>query len=683
MSATPNSFRETNFNTPDEQRVGAFTTDYTRVGPEIHGNRITGNSLNGLQVRVRTGSTVEAMTVAGRMDDTDIVHLIPENLVIAGTAGGMISDIVTPPATIISLTAQAGGTLAAGKYTYKLTYVDASGNESGVSEATSSITIAANSSIVLQNLPAVRTGSQYIGRRLYRSDATGSGNYILVRELNATSTTVVDNGTAVGSPLITMNAPVVSSVTLALQGVGGLAAGSYTYKVTFVDANGRESNASEATQAIAVAANSAVSIQGLPVIPVGSQFTARRLYRSDLNGGGDYELVQQLPGAGTSFVDNGTQIGTLLTQGSRLSGTRARLDGRLAIDGGTVVKLLGSRIEVQFGAQLIAEGTDERPVIFTSTSDVRYGAGGTFATSSAGQTAARGNWGGIYLGPTAKASLDHAVVAYGGGTTRVEGGFAEFNAIEVQQADLRLANSRLELNAAGNIAASTSDRNGRGTNTEAIVFVRGAQPVIVDNIVANNSAAAFSVNVSALNNTYVVDQGRSTGELGTVVDRLDNQGPLIAGNRLDKNSVNGLVVRGGILTTEGVWDDTDIVHVVRENIEVPNFHTYGGLRLQSGATQSLVVKLLGAGITANGQLIDNYDRIGGSVQLVGTPGNPVLMTSANDCSVGVGFTPDGRPQTDTLNTACGTSFTVSPFADVIVVMDDSGSMTPRSSFHRN
>ncbi len=93
-----------------------------------------------------------------------------------------------------------------------------------------------------------------------------------------------------------------------------------------------------------------------------------------------------------------------------------------------------------------------------------------------------------------------------------------------------------------------------------------------------------------------------------------------------------------------------------------------------------MVKLLGAGITANGELIDNADRIGGAVQLVGTPGNPVLMTSANDCSVGVGFTPDGRPQTNTLNTACGTSFTVSPFADVIVVMDDSGSMIPAQQF---
>ncbi len=112
-----------------------------------------------------------------------------------------------------------------------------------------------------------------------------------------------------------------------------------------------------------------------------------------------------------------------------------------------------------------------------------------------------------------------------------------------------------------------------------------------------------------------------------------------------------MVVRGGILTTEGVWDDTDIVHVVFDEIRVPNFHTYGGLRLQSSSNQSLVVKLSGsaAGLTASGSLLDNADRIGGSVRLVGLPGSPVILTSLSDDTVGVGFTPEGVALTDTDN----------------------------------
>ncbi|MGN6544967.1 MAG: vWA domain-containing protein, partial [Aureliella sp.] len=569
MSATPNSFLESNFQTPDEQRSGLFTSDYDRVGPEIHGNTLTGNSINGLQIRARTsGGSLESMTVAGRFDDTDIVHVVTENLQIAGTPGGFIADVNAPPTTIVTLTVQSGGTLPVGQYNYRLTYVDANGNESPASSPTQTVNVLANgSSIVLQNLPPVRTGSAFVARRLYRSDATGTGNYVLVRELNSSSTTIVDTGTTLGAPL--NEAP----ITL-----------------------------------------------------------------------------------------------------------RSRLDGRLAIDPGIVVKLQGSRIDVQTGAQLLAEGTSDRPVVFTSTSDVRYGAGGTFATSAAAQAAAVGNWGGIYVGPTSSASLDHAVVAYGGGTTRIEGGFADFNAIETHQGDLRLTHSRLEANAGGTGTATVTDRNGRGTNDNSVIFIRGAQPVIVDNTIINNRGAAISTNVSALNSQIVTDAGRSTGALERASQRLDNQGPLISDNRLDANSMNGMVVRAGVLTTEGVWDDTDMVHIVTGRIEVPDFHTYGGLRLQSSPTQSLVVKLLSnggsvAGLAATGSELDNANHIGGSVQLVGTPGNPVVMTSLYDCTVGVGFTPDGRPQTDTLSLgACQSQVSTVPYADIVVVMDDSASM---------
>lgn len=569
MSATPNSFLESNFHTPDEQRSGLFSIDYDRVGPDIHGNRLTGNSINGLQVRARTsGGSLESMTVAGRFDDTDIVHVVTENLQVAGTPGGFISDVNAPPTTIVTLTVQSGGTLPVGKFNYRLTYVDSSGNESPASTPTQTVDVlTAGSSIVLQNLPPVRTGSSFVARRLYRSDATGTGNYVLVRELNASSTTIVDTGVSLGAPL--NEAP----ITL-----------------------------------------------------------------------------------------------------------RSRLDGRLAIDPGLVVKLQGSRIDVQAGAQLIAEGTPDRPVVFTSTSDERYGAGGTFETSSSGNPASAGNWGGIYVGPTSSASLDYAVIAYGGGTTRIEGGFADFNAIETHQGDLRLTHSRLEVNAGGTGTATVSDRSGRGTNDNAVIFVRGAQPVIVENTIINNRGAGISANVSALNSQIVTDWGRSTGALERASERLDNQGPLIVGNRFDANAMNGLHVRAGVLTTEGVWDDTDVVHIVTGRIEASDFHAYGGLRLQSSATQSLVVKLLSkegtvAGLAATGSELDNADHIGGSVQLVGTPGNPVLMTSLYDCTVGVGFTPDGRPQRDTLSLgACETRVDVVPFADIVVVMDDSASM---------
>lgn len=61
----------------------------------------------------------------------------------------------------------------------------------------------------------------------------------------------------------------------------------------------------------------------------------------------------------------------------------ARKSGRLTVDPGVVVKLQGSRIELERGtSQLIAEGTADRPVIFTSLGDNRFGGGGTFDTNA-------------------------------------------------------------------------------------------------------------------------------------------------------------------------------------------------------------------------------------------------------------------------------------------------------------
>ncbi len=50
-AATPDTFAETRFTDPLYQAVNPFTPDYTRVGPEIHGNFIDQNSINGLFVR--------------------------------------------------------------------------------------------------------------------------------------------------------------------------------------------------------------------------------------------------------------------------------------------------------------------------------------------------------------------------------------------------------------------------------------------------------------------------------------------------------------------------------------------------------------------------------------------------------------------------------------------------------
>ncbi len=429
MSATPDSFRETNFHAPEFQ-TESFTSDYDRVGPDIHHNRLVGNTTNGLFLRVakQAGNVLKPMTVSGRWNDTDIVHVLQENLILQGQPGGPLED-------------------------------------------------------------------------------EDSDNLV------------------------------------------------------------------------------------------------------------------------------------------------ARLDARLRIDPGTIVKLNGARIEAQMGADFYAEGTAGRRVVLTSLQDDRFGAGGTFDTNGDVDAPVAGDWAGVLINHTSIASFDHAVVAFGGGLSPLEGSFAGINPIEVHQATARISNSVFENNARGTGGLAPEQRFGRQFNAPATIFVRGAQPVIVQNVFRNNDSPAVNINANALNHFVLVDQGRVTGPIDLISEYQGNQGPLIRGNLLSNNSINGMEVRGDTLTTESVWDDTDIVHVLRDTIMIPNFHTYGGLRLESSSSESLVVKLLGedAGFTTTGTFLEIPDRIGGRIQVVGQPGRPVVLTSLFDDTVGAGFDEDGRPQTDTNN----------------------------------
>ena len=388
---------------------------------------------------------------------------------------------------------------------------------------------------------------------------------------------------------------------------------------------------------------------------------------------------------------------------------QVRPSGRLKIDPGVLVKLQNSRIELGRGpAQLIAEGHETKPITFTSLNDHRYGAGGGFNTNGnqadlkdtydftavnplvaqttnteteAKHIANAGEWGGIVLNSGSSASIDHSYIAFAGGTTPIEGEFDSFNPIEVHEASLRLANSRLEFNDSGD---ASTDRNARGSNIGATVFVRSAEPILVRNDFRNNAGATISINANSLTATEQRDAGRQTGAISRYLSYDGNVGPLIADNTLTykhgalasnlpapglsdpKTAIAGLVIRGQEITVESVWDDTDITHILTDTnpnttgddhdnseIVVRNLHTATGLQLRSRPDESLVIKFEGdaAGLTATGTQFDIDDRIGGTVQIIGQPGFPVVMTSLFDSEVGAGVDVDGQGVLETVNSA--------------------------------
>jgi large repetitive protein len=232
---------------------------------------------------------------------------------------------------------------------------------------------------------------------------------------------------------------------------------------------------------------------------------------------------------------------------------RARPSGRLMIDPGSVIKLEGARIEATFGAQLIAEGYDGQEIIFTSKLDDRYGAGGTFDTNNDGifgvdasaAVPVPGQWSGLFIGHLGKLNLDHVYLAYGGGdNSKIEGTFKGFNVIEIHQATARIANSLIEKNDPGTGGQGPNDRFGRGPNEGATIFVRGAQPVILNNTIRDNAHVAISINVDAFTHELLADPGRTSGAVDQSSLYRDNRGPLVRGNLIANNGPVGTNGRG-------------------------------------------------------------------------------------------------------------------------------------------
>ncbi len=443
---------------------------------------------------------------------------------------------------------------------------------------------------------------------------------------------------------------------------GDLSAGTYRYKMTFVDDDGFESLASTDDFAITVGDDTSVELTGLPVVQQNTDYVSRRLYRATDTGGTlEYRLIADLDASSIGFIDNGFSSEGVLDLGRQ--GVRGRLDASLVVDPGLVMKFRGSRIELGQGTQLLAEGLMTDPVVFTSSLDDRFGAGGTFDTNNdrllfnGNNPPAIGDWSGIYAGPTANVSFDNAVIAYGGGISNIEGGLSRgFLPLELHQADARITNSRFEFNDQGQMGAGPEGRFGRLAVTPATIFARGTDPIIVGNTFTNNRGTIIDIDSDSLDAEYFLDIGRQTGSNDRFSELDDNRGPLVRFNRYEDNEVTGLEIRGGQLTTESIWDDTDIVHLLFDSIIVNDLHSSSGLRLISRPDESLVVKLTGpggvagqtpgTGLTARGFESDIDDRVGGTIHLLGLPGAPVVLTSFRDDSVGAGLKPDGSQFTD-------------------------------------
>jgi len=205
-------------------------------------------------------------------------------------------NAISPPDTASTTVSPNGtaGTIGAGTYRYKVTLIDADGNEGPPTPEIGPIvttgTAGIDQSITLANLPPA-DGTTFVSRNIYRTDATGTGPYQFVTTLNATDPTYTDSVGDAGLPGGTLNDATLS-------------AGNYSYYVTFYNtASGLESRPTSLVgpEPVTVAGRR-IRLQNIPQ-PTTGDFDGVRIYRNLATDTNQFFRIAQLTGGKTSYID--------------------------------------------------------------------------------------------------------------------------------------------------------------------------------------------------------------------------------------------------------------------------------------------------------------------------------------------------------------------------------------------
>ncbi|HUT92028.1 MAG TPA: GEVED domain-containing protein, partial [Thermoguttaceae bacterium] len=271
--------------------------------------------------------------------------------------------------------------------------------------------------------------------------------------------------------------------------------------------------------------------------------------------------------------------------------------GRAVIDAGT-----SDPLQDRSGGALQVLGTPDRRVRFTSYANDAIGGD----SNGAGPPAAPGDWGGLVF----RGDSDFQQP---GADPDDPGIFLNY----VNQAELSFGGGNVEVGSVESVYSA--------------IHIDTTRPTITNNLITMSADAAMSANPDAFDD--------SRGRIG----------PTIHGNTVVVNSVNGIFVRIGIelgeplerLSATARFDDTDIVHVVTESLEMVGnaggpiqeggrmvARPSGRLRVDPGVVVKLSASRIEAG-RGNAHLIAE-----------GTEGDPVIFTSLYDDRFGMGGTFD-------------------------------------------
>ncbi len=239
-------------------------------------------------------------------------------------------------------------------------------------------------------------------------------------------------------------------------------------------------------------------------------------------------------------------------------------EGRtLSVGAGQVIKFRHHDAELIVNGTLEVVGAAGGKAIFTDLFD--DGAGGDTNGDGTATQSAAGNWSGITLTGSAN-TIDHAEIRYAG--------YFLSDALLLDEGELTLSNSVLRDIAFG----------------RAGLRIQNSDPQVSDTTFA------------AAGNAISMD--------------LASQ-PTLNGLTFTGNTVNGVILDGGDLTSDSIWNNPEVVYYMPEDIRVAP-------AVSLNIVPNKVVKLR----QARNLIVD------GTLHAEGLPGSPVILTSLSDDTLG-------------------------------------------------
>jgi flagellar hook protein FlgE len=220
-------------------------------------------------------------------------------------SGGNVPVAVAAPTTSPSAAVNGAGSVGPGTYRYYVVFVDADGNESEPSAASAPVTNAGPGNVAFDvTVPTAPAGppGDWVARRIYRTDSTGTGTARQVTQINDLNTTNTFNDTAADAA-IAGNPALVTTVPN----------GTYSYYITYShDLNTTAPSRPAPLLGPITVTNDRVKLTGLPTV-VPPPYNRVNVYRNVATDQSTFYLVAQVdPTVQDTLIDSATDASLIL-----------------------------------------------------------------------------------------------------------------------------------------------------------------------------------------------------------------------------------------------------------------------------------------------------------------------------------------------------------------------------------